>query len=510
MRIPKNQNILAYLQKTQTPIIAPCNGQGTCGKCKVLMHDQPNPLPLEKEKLSPKELASGVRLACLRTVDKETEITVLLETNPMHQSHLFSTPDVHDPYIKLVKEDHHYSVYRDEKIIKETSEHKAYGIGIDLGTTTLAFALIDLVNKEVVDDTSCINPQTAFGSDVISRIDYAKDKDSLKQLSTIIREKLDQQIKYLLSKNDIEFSDLYEVVIAANTTMVYLLMNKDPSSIAKAPYHAEMLDQITTEYRDLFDESFDATVTIFGGLDAYVGGDITSGILSQDLDRKKDYNILLDLGTNGEIVLLNQDHIYATSTALGPAFEGVNISSGMGAVSGAIDQFTYPNDYHTINNKEAVGLCGSGLIDVVYELHNHKIINHRGRLKESFHITEEIKITQQDIREIQLAKAAVKAGIEHLLINAKIDPSHVKHLYISGGFGLYTNTNHLIEIGMIPSAFQDKTIILGNSSLSGTVKYLLSPLKKTSSFKQTLSIISLTTPLFQDLFVDNMDFPNKK
>jgi Na+-transporting NADH:ubiquinone oxidoreductase subunit NqrF len=114
MRIPNNQNILRYLQKTQTPIIAPCNGQGTCGKCKVTIHDDTDPLPLEKEKLSPKELASGVRLACLRSVDQETEITVLLESNPMHQSHRFSTPVVHDPDIKLMKERDHYSVYRDE------------------------------------------------------------------------------------------------------------------------------------------------------------------------------------------------------------------------------------------------------------------------------------------------------------------------------------------------------------------------------------------------------------
>ena len=509
MRIPKNENILQYLQKNHSPIIAPCNGQGTCGKCKVIIDDDLAPLPLENEKLSPKEISSNVRLACLRTLEKDTDVTVLLDSNSIHRSHLFTIPNTINPYIKLIKEKNEYAVYRGNTQIEKTTINKAYGIGIDLGTTTIAFALIDLISGKIIDDTSCINPQTAFGSDVISRIDYAKDESNRTQLSESIRNNIDSEIKKLLSTNNISKSHIYEVVIAANTTMVYLLMNYDPASIAKAPYHADKLDQITTTYESLFNLKLNATLTIFGGLDAYVGGDITSGILSQNLDQNDQYNLLLDLGTNGEIVLLKKDHIYATSTALGPAFEGVNISSGVGAIGGAIDQFNYPDQFHTINNLPPIGICGSGLIDLVYELYKHQKINFRGRLKEAFVLRENIKITQQDIREVQLAKAAVKAGIEHLLHDASVDPSAIENLYISGGFGLYTNTSHLIDIGMIPSSFKNKIVIIGNSSLSGTIKYLLSPLSTTTFNKQNLSITTLTTPLFQELFVNNMDFPKQ-
>jgi len=506
MDIPKNKNILHYLQEHNVHLNAPCNGQGTCGKCKVIFKDT-SPLPIEEKLLTKEELSSFVRLACQRITTKQTTITIPPQKEHNQSDALYQVPTIFHPYLKMKKQGDHYNVYRNNIKQKERKNKQAYGLAIDIGTTTIALALLNLINGEIVHYHSFTNPQTAYGSDVISRIAYAKDEQKLSILSSLIRNKLDQEIKEILHKKQIPFHQLLEVTIAANTTMVYLLLNKDPSSLAQAPYKADTLNRIETTYEDVIGQNIDAHLTIFEGLDAFVGGDIVSGLISNNLHQSKEYNLFIDLGTNGEIVLLNNKHIYATATALGPAFEGVNISSGIGAIDGAIDHFTYPSYIHTINNQPPVGLCGSGLIEVVSELLKNNQINHTGKLSQTFSITKNITITKQDIRQVQLAKAAVKAGIEHLFINANVSPKDIKQLYIAGGFGQYTNPNHLISLGMIPLIFKDKVTILGNASLSGAIKYLSSPYIESYLTNHTLSIISLTTPLFQDLFVANMHFP---
>jgi len=509
MRIPKGRNILEYLREQDQRIPAPCNGKGTCGKCKVLIKDS-TVLPLEEQLLSKKEVQDFVRLACLRRVKEDTEIELLLQEDHASKDAFYKKPNIHQPYLRLKKENDHYDIFRNKVKIKESKHKEAYGLAIDIGTTTIAFALEDLTNGEILDYTSFSNPQTAYGSDVISRIDYAKSKEHLHKLSNLIRTKVDEQVKSFLQKNSIKDSTLYEVVIAANTTMVYLLLEKDPSPLAKAPYKADLLDRIETDYPTLFSNHYQATVTIYEGLDAYIGGDIVSGIVSEQLERKKDYHMLIDLGTNGEIVLINENHLYASATALGPAFEGVNITCGLGAVKGAIDHFRYPDQCYTIEDKEPIGLCGSGLIDLVHELVKNQFIDQTGRLKETFYLTDEVFLNQKDVRQIQLAKAALKAGIEHLALDADVSLKDIKTLYIAGGFGQYTNPDHLIAIGMIPSAFKGKIEILGNASLNGALHYLSSPIRTSFFTKHKIHIRTLTTPLFQELFVKNMHFPTKK
>lgn len=512
MIIPKNNNILKYLQQNKVNIMSPCNGQGICGKCKVLIHSKPKPNKQELSALSSSELDQGIRLACSRNVLEDIDVEILNEQLNMKITSSFTTIKNKNPYIKLQKDNNKYNVYRGNKLIKSTQFNKAYGVAVDIGTTTVVVTLNDLIGNHPIDIVTFLNPQSKFGADVISRIQYAGSKEGLDTLSQLITTAIDNSIETLLSSNKIEDDCLYEVVVAANNTMVHLLLHIDPTALALSPYKSNLLQTIETRYGDVFDNNRNATLTIIGGFDSYVGGDIVSGIYSENLHKKETYNLLVDLGTNGEIVLIKNDRAFATSTAAGPAFEGVNIFCGIGAVEGAINTFKYPKDITTINNKEAIGICGSGLIDIVSELVQNDIIDFSGRMKGSFNITKDIVLTPNDIREVQLAKAAIRAGVEHLLLDAKVSNQDIDTVYIAGGFGKYVDLQHFFNLGIIPMDLYEKVQVIGNSSVRGAVKYLYRPLsKEIESIRLNCEIIQLgTSSTFQDLFVANMHFNGKK
>lgn len=508
MIIPKNKNILNYLQKMNINIVSPCNGKGICGKCKVSIASKPKANKQELEMLSLEEIHNGIRLACTRKTLEDTEITLLNEYSNMKITSSFNTVNKKNPYIKLVASDKEYKVYRGTELIALTNENKAYGIAIDIGTTTVVVTLNDLVSNQTIDITSFLNPQSKYGSDVISRIQFGGDKHNLLILANLIKNAIDNSIENLLIQNGILDKDIYEVIIAANNTMVHLLLETDPTPLALAPYKSDLLETITCPYSEVFSKDRKATLTIFGGFDAFVGGDIVSGIYSENLHQKKQFNLLVDLGTNGEIALINNQQILATSTAAGPAFEGVNIFCGIGAVAGAISKYKYPNEIETINQETAIGICGSGLIDIVSELVENDIVSFSGRMKETFTITDNIVLVPKDIREVQLAKAAIRAGIEHLMINGSVTTSDIETVYIAGGFGKHINLDNFFKLGIIPNELRTKVKVIGNSSLAGAVKYLYRPLStQIDDIRSNCEIVQLgTSKTFQELYVANMHF----
>lgn len=508
LKIPKHKNILTYLQQANTSILAPCNGKGTCGKCKILIPSNPTPNNQELVKLSQKELENGVRLACTRVTKEDTIIEPLFAQQIMEIESNYEINYLTNSYLKITEENDQFSVYRGTQLITTKDTRDAYGICIDIGTTTVVLVLFDLNNAHPIESIAFLNPQGAYGSDVISRIQYASNLEHLKILSSVITSKIDHEIKQLLDNNAISKDDLFEVVIAANTTMNHLLLGVDPTSLATAPYKSVFLDTIIKPYHEIFPSHFTSNVTILGGFDSYVGGDIVSGVYSQDLHKKDDYNILVDLGTNGEIIIANNKKMFGTSTAAGPAFEGVNIECGIGAVSGAISHFTFNQTPVTINNDTPRGICGSGLLDIVSELYKNDYINKSGYMKNKYFITEDIYLSPKDIREVQLAKSAIRAGIERLLSEANIKPKDIEALYLAGGFGKHVNLNHLSEIGIIPNNLLKKTKVIGNSSLSGAVKYLFQPLSdEVETLRKNCRIINLgTSPEFQELFIKYISF----
>lgn len=508
MIVPKGKNILVYLQEQNKSIIAPCNGNGICGKCKVKIVNNTQPNEIETKFLTPAELDQGIRLACTRVTKENTEVQMISNNQNMNIANMFQINYEPNSYLRIKHSIHGNMVYRGNEFLTSITEYKAYGVAIDIGTTTVVMVLTDLLSGEIIQINSFLNPQSTYGSDVISRIQYGLKENQLTKLSRVITKVIHSRLLRMLKLNGIAYEYLFEVTISANTTMVHLLLNESPKNLATAPFTSHLLDKRELPYYEVFGLNLNATVTIFGGFDAYVGGDILSGIYSENLHKNKCFSLLVDLGTNGEVSLVNNQNVYSTSVAAGPAFEGVNIFCGIGAVSGAVSTFHIQNGFETIDNASPIGICGSGLIDIVSELLTAGIIDKTGRMEKPYFITEEIKLIPEDVREVQLAKSAFRAGVQLLIEAANISFDEIDHVYIAGGFGKFVNLDNLYYLGLLPPCLKTKTKVIGNSSLSGALKYLLSPFSNEMEIiKSHSTVFNLgATKEFQDLFIDNIHF----
>jgi uncharacterized 2Fe-2S/4Fe-4S cluster protein (DUF4445 family) len=507
--MPKQvKTILDVLQEQHQPIVAPCNGQKICGKCKIVLDPSTSINETEKRLLSETEISRGIRLACTRSAASVDDVKLVLDIEHMSILSTVSLPEDRAPYLVKKSSAIGYELYRFDTFLGTSTSPHIYAIIVDIGTTTCAVVLLDITIERVVEERVFLNPQTRYGSDVIHRIQYANSPKNINTLKQLIVTQIDQSIVSLLESNGIAANDVIDVVIAGNTTMNYLLLGYDPFELAQAPYHASHTNQVVLPYEEVFGRKMDTTVTIFASFDAFVGGDILSGIYALNMHQQEGYHMLVDLGTNGEIVLGNKDKLYMASTAAGPAFEGVNITHGIGAIPGAIDTFHYPNQFTTIKQKEPNGICGSGLIDIVSELLQHGIIQPSGYMTSSYSITKDIALTPTDVREVQLAKAAIRAGMEYLMNVANVSSEEIKTLYIAGGFGHHINFDNLKHLGMIPPSLHDKITIVGNTSLAGCATYLFKAnhddLKK---IQERSKIVNLgTSKEFQDLFIEHIAF----
>ena len=296
-----------------------------------------------------------------------------------------------------------------------------------------------------------------------------------------------QGIHYVVEQAGVIAEQVQEIIIAGNTTMIHLLMGYDCKSLGEYPFTPVNIEPIESNYREIFEDDFlSARVRIVPGISTFVGGDITAGLYSCSMDEQDTYSLLIDLGTNGEMALGNKDKMIVTSTAAGPAFEGGNITWGVGSLEGAIAGVKIEDgkaQVRTIGDKAPIGICGTGVIETVAELIRAELVDETGCLDDDYFddgfplaVTEngeEIVFTQQDVREIQLAKAAVRAGIETLFLRYGIEKEQVAHVYLAGGFGFKLDCRKAIEIGMIPAEFADKVEAVGNSSLGGAIKSLL-------------------------------------
>ncbi|MCL2864674.1 MAG: ASKHA domain-containing protein [Lachnospiraceae bacterium] len=405
-------------------------------------------------------------------------------------------------------------------MIKETStQNKNYGIAADIGTTTIAMQLIERTHGKPVELYTALNGQRIFGPDVISRIEASNNGDRV-LLQNLIHKDLAQGIMQLTKQGNIKPQ---KMILAANTTMVHLLMGYSCKNLGVSPFTPVNLKTIHTTNRDLCNEiNFDFPIMIYPGISAYVGGDITAGLYALGFDTKEKVSILIDFGTNGEIAIGNKERILVASTAIGPAFEGGNITHGCTGMPGAIHHVTIQNGkpiLETIQNKPPIGICGTGAIEIIYELRKTHYLDKTGLLiadffDDGYPITTSAKgkniiFTQKDIREIQLAKSAVRAGIETLMRKYGINYDQVEHLYIAGGFGFELNANKAVGMGLLPKECLAKIKTVGNSSLRGCVLGL-SDKKKQSRLQHIVDISSElylgNDATFNSLFMEYMYF----
>jgi uncharacterized 2Fe-2S/4Fe-4S cluster protein (DUF4445 family) len=400
----------------------------------------------------------------------------------------------------------------------DTTERN-FGLAVDLGTTTLVVELVNLNTGDSIDTVTENNSQMKYGMDIVSRISFAyQNPDNLEKLQNTILKTFSQMIECILGRNHISPDHVYEIVFAGNTAMNHLLLSIPVDTLAVSPFNAvfHRLPEFAAKELGL-QLNPNAKAYVVPNIKSFVGGDISAGLQATDLANRKGNYLFIDLGTNGEIVLKTEKKFIATSTAAGPAFEGMNIGSGMLALPGAIYKAEKNNRLilHTIGKEKPIGICGTGLIDLIALFLNEGKITPSGKIPGNngiIEITENITISQQDVREIQLAVAAVKTGIRLICEKYRIKKEDLDRIFIAGAFGNYLNTKNAMRIGLLPDTDQGKIVYIGNSSLAGARAILLSkPARKsTESLINKVHYISLATdPLFQEYFVESLNFENE-
>lgn len=479
---PEKTDLLNVLVQSGYRLPSPCGGMGRCGKCRVQIENGKNPVTAKEEAyFSREELEKGWRLACCVVPQSGMKVSV-----PEEREHQIVETGV----VAAGKEAETGNLLlRSEEMQKvHGQENKVFGyvVAIDIGTTTLVFQLLNTQRKEVLHTVSMLNGQRRFGADVISRIQTAT-AGNLQELTKDIRADLKTGMKRLLAESGVPGKKIDHVAIGANTTMVHLLLGYDCSGLGAFPFHPVSLSMQKRNWRELVgpEEECRAETFIFPGISAFVGGDIVSGLYACGFEEKENLSLLIDLGTNGEIVLGNKKRLLSTSMAAGPAFEGGNISWGTGSVAGAVCGAQFCDGVmkvRTLWEDTPVGICGTGVIEVMAELLGQGLVDETGLLAEEYFETgfpvaktsegKEIVFTQGDIRELQLAKAAVRAGIEVLLKRYGVTGEEVAEVYVAGGFGYGLDKDKAIAIGMLPEEFREKLIVVGNSCIAGLGRFL--------------------------------------
>ncbi len=592
--VPMGTSLLEAAQQADILIPNFCGSRGKCGKCKIKLVQPALPFTAQEEvALTPEERTQGIHLACQIVVENDLIVEVIREedlkttrfltydlaeqlevdhhlkkyylelpkpdlehlTDDLSNiiSHIQPTAPLNMPLVLLQslssflrKNDFKVTVAIDgNQIINieagDTSQ-RLFGVAVDLGTTTIVGSLVDMLTGDVLAVASRTNPQSIYGADVISRVNFSiSEPGGLGKLQTLVIEAINQIIDELCKKSGKKYRDIYELSLAGNTIMNHLFLGVNPQFIAEAPY--------TPAYRN--SQKFRAEelgvailprgwVVTLPNISGYVGGDITGFILACQLNKQDKITLGIDIGTNGEIVLGSKEQLICCSTAAGPAFEGGQISCGMRAVDGAIDKYVIDEAgvfYHVIGNVDPRGVCGTGLVDVVAELRSAGIVDETGRIiaPEQFHgpewlkkrilpndknydfalvngqdgVRQMIKIKQQDIRELQLAKGAMAAGIEILIKELGIGLDQIEQVLIAGAFGSYLNKYNALKIGLLPAISPDKIHFVGNAASLGAKKFLLSQRARTEAetiIKTTKYIELAGRQDFQEIFAEKMFF----
>ncbi|MGD8367024.1 MAG: ASKHA domain-containing protein [Desulfobacterales bacterium] len=423
-----------------------------------------------------------------------------------------------------------------------------YGVVYDIGTTTLVGKLIDLSEGQEVSVISRLNSQSRFGTNVISRIQFVQEKkNGLKRMREMLIRDLNLITRRLLEANDLAPESIFIALAAGNTTMQHFLLGLDPSGIAEAPFSPVVTEKINFRTEDLGLEMHpDAMLYVMPSKSGYIGGDLISFILSSGAAEEDRMVLGIDFGTNGEIFLGNRRRMLTCSAAAGPALEGARISRGMIARAGAIEAVRVEDgqmQYRVIGNIKAKGICGSGLVDLAAVLLHHGVISAEGLVspdeiqpdgeilrsrvlwrkrkkaydfiavpaEESFD-GEQILLTQKDIRELQLAKAAIAAGIEILMAELGVTPGGIDVIYLAGALGNYVNPLSAVRIGLIPSNGIEKIVSLGNAASEGAKVALLSKRHwdRSAEIVDHLEHLELSIhPDFYDRYIAAMNFPTE-
>ncbi len=383
----------------------------------------------------------------------------------------------------------------------------AYGVALDIGTTTLTAALVDLSDGALTAAVSALNSGRRYGADVLSRI-AAANSGNAADLRLSLQQDTDRLIRRLLTESDVSPDHVTRMAVAANTTMIHLLLGCDTSRLGIAPFTPTVLAPETKTYPQIFgNTTLSCNVMILPAASAFIGGDVIAGALTLDASPW----LLVDLGTNGELLLFDGKRYWGTSAAAGPAFEGGGLSCGVGSIYGAICSVQmrgYTPRCRTIGGQTAVGLCGSGAVEALYELRKVGMIARDGTLHDRYAdgvvLAEGVTLIQSDIRQLQLAVAAIRTAADLLLRQANVDPSHVQ-LRLAGGFGAQLNVTAAKGIGLLPETASASAV--GNAALNGAAAVVTRPplLNKAIAIAESVDVMQLADlPEFEGEYMGNI------
>lgn len=498
------RTLLHALREAGIEIAAPCNGRGQCGKCRVHVSGCTAPVNQAQDHLNPEEIASGIRLACQVAAGDGMVVTLpedhALDTRILEGERIDGCPVAPAARVEVIAGRHHLR-YEDAPAAVLSGWQERYipkGIAVDLGTTTLVVTLMDLPSGSELATASAVNPQTRFGHDVMSRIQHGSTPEGLTQLTDAIATGLNGLITEVCRTSGTHPDEIVDAVIGGNTTMLQMAAGIDPTPLALAPFTVG-IESGRTYAAETFRLGINPRARIYipPVAHAFVGADISAGLLSIDFFLETAPILFMDLGTNGEMGLVANGRKLVTSTAAGPAFEGMGISQGMRAASGAIETVWANGNYlsvRTIDGAPARGICGSGIMDVMACLIRLGAVAANGRFDETFmdsragsplagrcakvrgthavRLSDGVYFTQKDIRQFQLDRSAVKTGAEMLLAAAGMKATDLERIVIAGGFGYHLREESLRTIGLLPRGFTGKINFAGNTCRTGCVLLL--------------------------------------
>ena len=563
-------NLYELLTKSGYRINAPCGGGGRCGKCRVTIENPDEPTEEDARLLDEATLEMGIRLACATVVSEGMSVGFELQNEKL--AHIVTegksiqyafNPAIREYRVKLSPPELSSQSADFERVkatigmgnliigrrlLKELpfvlrangweidvvtygdrllgfNPHGLYGVAVDIGTTTLATYLMDLRTGAELAVASSLNPQKPYGDDVISRSDYARS-GGLDVLQQIVAAEINRLVVELCAQANINSRDIYLMTLAGNTVMMHLFAGVSPENIALSPFIPAWTGSMDFCAAELgLELNPEAVATVLPCVAGYVGADTVAAMLAAGVREDGDTTLLIDIGTNGEIALSASGRLFACSTAAGPAFEGAHISSGMGGVSGAINKAKVDSQvrYSTIGNTQAKGICGSGLLDLISGFLENGAIDDTGRIDPDsapdwLQISDSglpvdsdkgIFITKRDIREVQLAKGAIAAGVEVLINEAGIKVSDIQHVYLAGGFGSFMDKRSACRVGLIPMELLNRTSAIGNGSGAGAKAALLScdAMREAERLSHVVRYVELSARKdFQDAFMDKMMF----
>ncbi|MDR0334811.1 MAG: ASKHA domain-containing protein [Methanomassiliicoccaceae archaeon] len=474
----------------------PCNGNGRCGRCNVI--------------ISPKESDPGQCnltrvLACQTRIDRDTDISI--------------EPDSKN----VIASKDHRKIRIDDLTPLVALPKNNYGLAADIGTTTIAVSLVDMNDGLDIYAAAGYNTQGRHGDDVLSRIEYANDggTDELRELVVGAINDLAGSFEGDRFRTD----DINAAYISGNTTMIHLFLGIDPSPIRRPPYEPAVKEAEITGKESGLRINRNARVICMPSPAAYVGGDVISDVINSGMDTADELSLLIDVGTNGEVALGNKDVMLVCSSSAGPAFEGGKMTSGMMAGPGAIDSFRIDNEkfaFTVIGGTAAKGICGSGLIDILAQLFLNGYIDKKGKFtdkartktvggKRLLTITKDVFVSEDDIHDAIMTKGAIYSASASLIKGLGVTMNDIANVYIAGGFGNFINTESAIAVGMLPDVPRERFVYLGNASLAGAKQALLSSSVRSriaEVFRRTTYVDLGSDPTFSDEYMSSLFIPH--